>query len=94
MAQYQARQWPSWHRHIALVMATQFMLEARLNHTQAYPLLSCYDMQILLATTLPDQRYDGHEEVMRQLQERHDKRQAAFESAIRKSSGNCLISFN
>lgn len=30
MAQYQVRQWPSWHRHMALVMmATQFMLEAR-----------------------------------------------------------------
>ncbi len=89
MAQYQARQWPSWHRHMALVMmATQFMLEARLNHTQVYPLLSCYDIQILLATTLPDRRYDSHEEVMRQMQERHDRRQAATESAIRNSSGN------
>jgi SRSO17 transposase len=29
MAQYQARQWPSWHRHMALVMmAMQFMLQA------------------------------------------------------------------
>jgi SRSO17 transposase len=89
MAQYQARQWQSWHRHMALVMmATQFMLEARLNHTQVYPLLSCYDIQILLATTLPDRRYDSHEEVMRQMQVRHDRRQASTESAIRNSSHN------
>jgi SRSO17 transposase len=32
MAQYQARQWQSWHQHMALVMmATQFMLESRLS---------------------------------------------------------------
>jgi SRSO17 transposase len=89
MAQYQARQWPSWHRHMALVMmATQFMLEARLKNTEAHPLLSCYDIQILLATTLPDRRYDSHEEVMRQMQVRHDRRQAATESAIRNSPRN------
>ena len=89
MAQYQARQWPSWHRHMALVMmATQFMLEARLSHAEAHPLLSCYDIQILLATTLPNRRYDSHEEVMRQMQIRHDKRQASTESAIRNSSRN------
>jgi SRSO17 transposase len=89
MAQYQARQWPSWHRHMALVMmATQFMLEARLNNTKVHPLLSCYDIQILLATTLPDRRHDSHEEVMRQMQIRHDRRQAATESVVRNSSRN------
>ena len=89
MAQYQARQWQSWHRHMALVMmATQFMLEVRLNQAELYPLLSCYDIQILLATTLPDRRYDSHEEVMRQMQIRHDKRQASTESAIRNSFRN------
>jgi SRSO17 transposase len=89
MAQYQARQWPSWHRHMALVMmATQFMLEARLSHAEDHPLLSCYDIQILLATTLPNRRYDSHEEVMRQMQIRHDKRQASTDSAARNSSRN------
>jgi SRSO17 transposase len=89
MAQYQARQWQSWHRHMALVMmAMQFMLEARLSHADMLPLLSCYDIQILLATTLPDRRYDSHEEVMRQMQIRHQKRQASTESAIRNSSRN------
>ena len=80
MAQYQARKWQSWHRHMALVMmATQFMLEARLAHAEAYPLLSCYDIQILLATTLPARR-NSQEEVLRQMQERHRRRQAAIDS--------------
>ncbi len=86
MAQYQARQWQSWHRHMALVMmATQFMLEARLSHADMHPLLSCYDLQILLATTLPDRRFDSQEEVMRQMQIRHEKRKASTESAVRNS---------
>jgi len=34
MAQYQARQWQSWHRHMALVMmAMQFMLETRIDNS-------------------------------------------------------------
>lgn len=81
MAQYQARQWPSWHRHIALVMmAMQFMLQERLEHADIYPLLSCYDIQILLATTLPDRRF-SKEEVLRQMQVRHQQRQASIEAA-------------
>jgi SRSO17 transposase len=91
MAQYQARQWPSWHRHMALVMmATLFMLQARLDHVDTHPLLSCYDIQILLATTLPDRR-SSQEEVMRQLRVRHEKRQALIESANRESRRNSLI---
>lgn len=85
MAQYQARKWQSWHRHMALVMmAMQFMLETRINHAECYPLLSCYDIQILLATTLPDRR-DSQEEVLRQMQERHRMRQASIDSAHRAS---------
>ena len=81
MAQYQARQWPSWHRHMALVMmAMQFMLQARLSHVETYPLLSCYDIQILLAKTLPDRR-SSHEEVMRQIHARHQQRQALIDAA-------------
>jgi SRSO17 transposase len=91
MAQYQARQWPSWHRHMALVMmAMQFMLQARLDHVDIHPLLSCYDIQILLATTLPDRR-SSQEEVMRQLQVRHEKRRTLIEAANRESRRNSLI---
>jgi hypothetical protein len=64
------------------------MLEARMNNTKEHPLLSCYDIQILLATTLSDRRYNSHEEVMRQMQVRHDRRQAATESATRNSPRN------
>jgi SRSO17 transposase len=81
MAQYQARKWQSWHRHMALVMmAMQFMLQTRIEQMDVHPYLSCYDIQILLATTLPDRR-DSEEEVMRQMQIRHQKRQASMESA-------------
>ena len=91
MAQYQARQWPSWHRHMALVMmAMLFMLQARLKHIDTHPLLSCYDIQILLAITLPDRR-SSQEEVMRQLRARHEKRQALIEAANRRSKRNPLI---
>jgi len=90
MAQYQARQWPSWHRHMALVMmAMQFMLQARLKHIDTLPLLSCYDIQILLATTLPDRR-SSQEEVLMQMQTRHEKRQALIEAANRESKRNSL----
>lgn len=81
MAQYQARQWQSWHRHMALVMmAMQFMLETRIANCDLHPLLSCYDIQILIATTMPDRRRDA-DEVIRQLHERHRKRQASIDSA-------------
>jgi len=86
MAQYQARKWQSWHRHMALVMmAMQFMLETRISHAEDYPLLSCYDIQILLATTLPDRR-DSQQEVLQLMRERHRKRQAAIDSASQRSS--------
>jgi SRSO17 transposase len=91
MAQYQARQWPSWHRHMALVMmALQFMLQARLDHVDTHPLLSCYDIQILLATTLPDRR-SSQEEVMRQLRARHEKRRALIDAANGQTRRNSLI---
>lgn len=81
MAQYQARQWPSWHRHMALVMmAMLFMLQTRLSHVDKHPLLSCYDIQILLAKTLPDRR-SSEEEVLKQMQIRHQQRQALIDYA-------------
>jgi hypothetical protein len=80
MAQYQARQWPSWHRHMALVMmAMLFMLQERVEHSDLYPLLSCYDIQILLASTLPDRRL-SKDEVVRQMQVRHQQRQALIDA--------------
>jgi SRSO17 transposase len=51
---YQARGWKAWHHHMALVMmAMLFMLEERIEHQDAYPLLSCADIETLLAHFLP-----------------------------------------
>jgi hypothetical protein len=56
------------------------MLETRIKNAGLLPLLSCYDIQILIATTMPDRRSDS-DEVIRQLHERHRNRQASIDSA-------------
>jgi SRSO17 transposase len=79
MAQYQARKWDSWHRHMALVMlAALFMLLTRELHDETYPLMTCYDIQILLAKSLPDRR-GNPKELMRQMMVRHQQRQASID---------------
>src|SRR5260370_18608481 len=81
MADYQARMWSSWHRHMALVMmAMQFMLETRIKNAELLPLLSCYDIQILIATTMPARRSDADELILH-LHQRHPKRQASIDSS-------------
>jgi hypothetical protein len=67
-----------------VMMAMLFMLEERLEPTDTHPLLSCYDIQILLATTLPDRRA-SKEEVLRQMHFRHQQRRALIESASQSS---------
>jgi hypothetical protein len=66
------------------------MLQARLSYVGTYSLLSCYDIQILLAITLPDRRYN-QEEVLRQMQVRHRRRHSLIEAANRDSRHNSLI---
>lgn len=39
-----------------VMMAMQFMLANRIGNVDRAPLLSCYDIQILIATTMPDRR--------------------------------------
>jgi len=81
---YQARGWRAWHHHMALVMmAMLFMLEQRIEHQQDYPLLSCADVETLLAHFLP-RRDVSIDEVIRQLEVRHRKRQASIDSAYAK----------
>lgn len=82
MGHYQARGWKSWNHHMTLVMmAMLFMLKERLTQEEVYPLLSCSDITTLLARFLP--RRDIHpDEVIRQLEVRHKKRQAAIENAF------------
>jgi SRSO17 transposase len=86
LADYQARKWRSWHHHMALVlMAMLFMLEERILHKENLPLLSCSDIESLLRSFLP-RRDVKHDEVLRQMEKRHRKRQAAIDSQYRKQA--------
>lgn len=86
LADYQVRGWRAWHHHMALVMmAMLFMLEEKLCHKQSHPLLSCSDIEVLLAHFLP-RRDVTVEEVVRQMESRHKARQKAIESAYRRQS--------
>jgi hypothetical protein len=59
-----------------------FMLSERIHHKDAYPLLSCADIEELLARFLP-RRDVSEEEVIAQLEHRHRQRQMAIESHAR-----------
>jgi SRSO17 transposase len=81
---YQIRSSRAWHHHMALVMmAMLFMLEERSAAVDTHPLLSCSDIETLLAHFLP-RRDVSVEEVIRQLHLRHDKRQASIDYAYHK----------
>lgn len=83
MADYQMRGWVGWHHHMALVqMAMLFMLQERIESKEEYPLLSCGDIERLLAKFLP-RRDITTDEIIRQVKKSHDKRKAAMESAAR-----------
>jgi hypothetical protein len=84
LADYQVRGWRAWHHHMALVMmAMLFMLEEKLSQAESHPLLSCADIEVLLAHFLP-RRDVTVEEVIRQMEARHEARQKAIESAYRR----------
>jgi hypothetical protein len=73
-----------WHHHMALVMmAMLFMLEERVAAADTVPLPSCADLETLLAHFLP-RRDVSIDEVIRQMQVRHAKRQAAIDYAFEK----------
>jgi SRSO17 transposase len=80
MADYQVRKWSAWHHHMAMVMMVMlFMLTERINHADSHPLLSCADIEELLAKFLP-RRDVTEKEVLRQLEVRHQQRQRAIDS--------------
>ena len=84
MADYQVRKWSAWHHHMALVMmAMLFMLTEKIHHKDTYPLLSCSDIENLLARFLP-RRDVTKEEVIVQLEYRHGQRQKAINSHARR----------
>ncbi len=88
LGDYQVRGWRGWHHHMTLVMmAMLFLLEERQLHQQTRPLLSGRDIRALLNHFLP-RRDTTLEEVLRQMEVRHRKRQAAIDSAYRKQQLN------
>jgi SRSO17 transposase len=83
MSDYQVRKWSAWHHHMALVMmAMLLMLSERISHKETYPLLTCADIETMLAHFLP-RRDVTEEEVIFQLEQRHRQRQRAMESHAR-----------
>lgn len=84
MGDYQVRGWRGWHHHMTLVMlAILFMLKERMENNESHPLLSCRDIVELLSHFLP-RRDVNEEEVLRQMKQRHKKRQSSIDSAYRK----------
>ena len=83
LSDYQIRKWRGYHHHMALsLMVMLFMLEARQKHEVEKPLLSCPDIRLLLSHFLP-RRDVTTDEVMRQMEVRHMKRQSSIDSAHR-----------
>jgi len=88
MGDYQMRGWHGWHHHMAMVlMALLFLVKERLLHNETINLLSCTDVVELLRHFLP-RRDVTEEEVLRQLQVRHEKRQAAIDHSYEKQRKN------
>jgi len=85
MADYQARGWPAWHHHMAMIMlAMLFLLRERRVHLVEIELLSCQDIVELLNVLLP-RRDVTPEAIISQMQRRHQKRRNAIDSARRTS---------
>ncbi len=80
MAQYEVRGWRAWHHHMALVcLAHLFILKERKAAAKNYPLLSARDIVELLDIYLPRRSRDP-DEVLRNLQLRHQQRIRAMKS--------------
>ena len=66
-----------------VMMAMLFLLEQRLLYKRDIPLLSCFDIMCILSFLLPQRAFDT-DEVFRQMEIRHKRRQVAIDSAYRK----------
>jgi len=76
MAHYQLRLWNGWHDHMTMVMlAMLFMPEARREHKEEVPLLSCHDVVELLRGLLPKAN-TIYGQILDQLTKRHRRRQS------------------
>ena len=86
MADYQLRLWNAWHHHMALVMmAMLFMLSEKLRMQEQCPLLSCADIERLLAAFLP-RRDASPEQVLSHMNRRHEMRRRAIASHAKRNA--------
>ena len=77
--QYQARNWNSWHHHMALIMmAMVFLLQQRVVRKDNYPLMTISDMVFIFATILPSRR-SNLAQALEIVEQRHRKRQRDIE---------------
>lgn len=65
-----------------VMMALLFLLQQRHKCRDEHPLLNCRDLKILLAHILPS-RDASLEEIIQLMNQRHQRRQAATDSAYR-----------
>ena len=86
MADYQIRGWLAWHHHIALcMMAQHFILTQKLLLKEDIPLLSAYDIRMMLIKQLMDkQKTDA--DLIDQLAIRHQQRQRDINRYYSKNS--------
>lgn len=76
MTDYQVRGWRAWYHHITLtIMALHYMLEQKVLHEEEIPLLSCPDIKLFLALTLP-RKASSQAQVWGLIQKRHEQRRA------------------
>jgi len=74
MAEYQVRTWTAWHHHIALTMpALLFMIGQKIGNRKGVPLLSCSDIRLILANTLP-KKMNTKQDILKIIDERHKRR--------------------
>jgi len=86
LAQYQARNWNSWHHHMALIMmAMVFLLKQRAERKENYPMRTVSDMVLIFSIILPS-RMNNLGQAIDIIEQRHEKRRRDIELKSRQSN--------